>query len=198
MTVAALALGLGGLVAVAPAASAASLLIDGGADDDAGGMVPYTIHASPGETITITNVGEACGGSESGPNFELASAKDAPTVTFLVHPNTPAGVYTGSLGDFETWEGIVIGTEEDPTSYITVIVGAFGGSGTPPPSSYQQVPMPASGSCADVKDDHLGYGTGLTGGWVKQWGEWAAGGKGAVVCGRTIAWTGGAWAIRAS
>ncbi len=57
-----------------------------------------------------------------------------------------------------------------------------------PVASPQGLPMPTSGNCADITNDAVyGYGTGLTGGWTKQWGDWAH----AWVCARTLAYNGG-------
>lgn len=53
----------------------------------------------------------------------------------------------------------------------------------------QQVPAPASGSCADLADADHAMGTGLTGGWGLSWAEWANG----PVCTRTLAYADGAW-----
>ena len=54
----------------------------------------------------------------------------------------------------------------------------------------QQVPVPASGSCADVQDAALAWGTDVTGGWSKAWGEgWAD----AWVCSRVLTNAGGTW-----
>ena len=184
---------VGGLIALAPSASAAGIAIDCAAD--AGHTVAYTMYATAGEVITLTNVGQACAGSAVGPFFTETSPMDGAQVTFQVDPDAPDGVYGGTLGSWESWQGIVVGAM-GPTSYITVVVGPPGAS-SPPPSSYQQIPLPASGSCADVHDTDLAYGTGLTGGWTRQWGEWADGGRGAVVCGRTIAWIDGAWSTQA-
>lgn len=52
---------------------------------------------------------------------------------------------------------------------------------------YQQLPMPASGNCADVV---VPAGVNLSGvgsgGWTRQWGAWENGGRGGFVCGRTL------------
>ena len=51
----------------------------------------------------------------------------------------------------------------------------------------QQLPMPASGNCADVV---VPAGVNLSGvpgtGWTRQWGAWENGGRGGFVCGRTL------------
>jgi len=38
---------------------------------------------------------------------------------------------------------------------------------------HQALPMPSSGSCADVADADVAYGTGIHGGWQKGWEPWA-------------------------
>lgn len=52
---------------------------------------------------------------------------------------------------------------------------------------YQQLPMPASGNCADVV---VPAGVNLSGvagtGWTRQWGAWENAGRGGFVCGRTL------------
>jgi hypothetical protein len=66
------------------------------------------------------------------------------------------------------------------------------------PASYlQQVGLPASGTCDAIDDASLAWGTSLTGGWAKAWGEWANDGKGTWVCSRTITWSPkhGAWVV---
>lgn len=55
----------------------------------------------------------------------------------------------------------------------------------------QQVEVPVSGSCVDVKDAHLKWGTELTGGWRKAWGEWAN----RFVCSRTFSYGTDGWEI---
>ena len=56
----------------------------------------------------------------------------------------------------------------------------------PPPDQVQQVGIPRSGSCADVDDSLLAYGTNLTGGWTASWAGWANDGRGGAVCTRTL------------
>ena len=61
-----------------------------------------------------------------------------------------------------------------------------------PPAAPQGLPMPTSGNCADITNDSVyAYGTGLTGGWTKQWGDWAH----AWVCARTLTYDGGRWIV---
>lgn len=67
-----------------------------------------------------------------------------------------------------------------------------------PPDILQELPMPHSGNCVDVKDAHVAYGTGLTGGWAKAWGVWAAQGSGDWVCSRTLTYSDAraAWTVK--
>lgn len=60
-----------------------------------------------------------------------------------------------------------------------------------PADLVQQVEVPASGVCADVKDADLKWGTTLTGGWHKVWGEWAN----RFVCSRTFHYGANGWEI---
>jgi hypothetical protein len=64
----------------------------------------------------------------------------------------------------------------------------------PSPAVYQGLPMPASDSCADVKDADYAWGTGLTGGWQKSWQPWVSS-KGGWACIRAFVNTGGRWAF---
>lgn len=54
---------------------------------------------------------------------------------------------------------------------------------------YQQLPMPASGVCADLNTSApttLNLSGVASGGWTKQWGAWENSGRGGFVCGRTL------------
>jgi hypothetical protein len=94
-----------------------------------------------------------------------------------------------------------------PTSIARVIFQDAGGSGNDqgsgteaagPVPVHQGLPMPESGSCADVKDADYAWGTGLTGGWAKAWEPWVnrAEGKGSWACTRTLVNSGNAWVIQ--
>ena len=74
-------------------------------------------------------------------------------------------------------------------SVTPVESGAAGG--TAPEDLVQQVPVPASGRCVDVKDADLTWQTGLTGGWQLAWGDWAQ----RVVCSRTFHFGPNGWEI---
>ena len=55
-----------------------------------------------------------------------------------------------------------------------------------PPPVLQQVPVPASGSCADVEDSQYNWGGAGSGGWSKSWAQWANAGSGGPICTRTL------------
>lgn len=71
----------------------------------------------------------------------------------------------------------------------------------PRPAAHQGLPMPNSGSCADVQDADYSWGTGLSGGWQKSWQPWvraegSAESVGGWACIRTLQNTGGeTWVI---
>ena len=58
----------------------------------------------------------------------------------------------------------------------------------------QQVPRQQDGTCDGIDDRAFEYDTGLTGGWTPSWAQWARGGEGGPVCGRTLVYRGG-WTI---
>jgi len=55
-----------------------------------------------------------------------------------------------------------------------------------PPPVLQQVPVPASGSCADVDDSQYNWGGAGSGGWSESWAQWANAGSGGPICTRTL------------
>ena len=64
---------------------------------------------------------------------------------------------------------------------------------------YQGLPMPTSGSCADVQDVDYGWGTGLIGGWHKAWEPWARTTDtvdGGWACTRSLVYSGDTWTTR--
>ena len=73
------------------------------------------------------------------------------------------------------------GGNSSPTSATT----------TGPSALLQQVGLPLSGSCNDVDDHDLAWGTGLTGGWGPSWAQWPHGGRGGEVCSRMLEWSSG-------
>lgn len=84
-----------------------------------------------------------------------------------------------------------------PAQFASGSSAATGRTEQTPPDILQEVPMPETGACVDVVDDHVSYGSGLTGGWSKAWGEWANDRAGGWVCGRTLTYVDrlGKWTI---
>ncbi len=194
-----------GLTLLAPAASAVSapdapspvtitVRVDCAADFAANPpVVRHAAVARPGDTVVLDWTD--CAGWTGGPGWSIDVGDFGGSVMHVL-PTAPLGTYD-EFEDFFFYVGstpVRVGTLD--LTIAETLPSAGGAAGGPAPS-YQQVPLPASGSCADVRDADLAYGTGLTGGWTRQWGEWADGGRGAVVCGRTIAWVDGAWSIQA-
>jgi hypothetical protein len=76
----------------------------------------------------------------------------------------------------------------------SITVGNVGNGATPvdEPRAWtvlrQGVPLPDSGDCADVVDEHLGWGTAVAGGWQRAWEPWAgqSGSGGGWACIRAI------------
>jgi hypothetical protein len=76
----------------------------------------------------------------------------------------------------------------------SITVGNVGNGATPvgEPRAWtvlrQGVPLPDSGDCADVVDEHLGWGTAVAGGWQRAWEPWAgrSGSVGGWACIRAI------------
>lgn len=66
-----------------------------------------------------------------------------------------------------------------------------------PPPVLQQVPVPASGSCADVDDSPYNWGGAVSGGWGQSWAQWADAGAGGPICTRTLIYnaTFGIWVV---
>ena len=87
--------------------------------------------------------------------------------------------------------------------YVTNFFGSsvsviFIGTSTTDPSTwttyFQSLPMPASGSCADISAEQntfAAYNTNVTGGWVKGWEPWVNNNTGGFACWRNLVNTGG-------
>ena len=66
-----------------------------------------------------------------------------------------------------------------------------------PPPVLQQVPLPASGTCADVDDSKYNWGGAGSGGWGQSWAQWAYAGAGGPICTRTLIYNAafGIWVV---
>lgn len=73
---------------------------------------------------------------------------------------------------------------------ITLLIPSLdvngGSTSSAPADLLQQIAVPSSGTCADVQDESLRWGTGLSGGWQLTWAQWMNAGKGGAVCTRTL------------
>lgn len=114
--------------------------------------------------------------------------------TFTI--TVPAGVYIAPAAPgtyaFEAYG--YNGTDVRANFNIVVSAASHGGNTA---RYLQQMGLPESGSCDVINDSDLGWGTSLSGGWAKAWGEWMNDGMGGWACSRTIAWSrsAGAWVI---
>lgn len=114
------------------------------------------------------------------------------TVTLTVS----AGGFTapGAEGSYGFQAYVWDGSQYVQQGFGTVSVG---GAATPDDLTIvrQSLPMPESGTCADVRDQGWDWGTGLSGGWQQAWEPWVGSGGG-WACSRAMAKRGGApWAI---
>jgi len=131
---------------------------------------------------------------EVGASIAGASASGPGTIVITV----PAGLLTAPTAEGTTvlkafgipdptltFNGIVATAVVAPTAAIT------------PQSHLQAVGMPGSGACDDVDDEQLAWGTGLTGGWQRSWGQWLHDGLGGWACSRTLSNVAGTerWAV---
>ena len=91
----------------------------------------------------------------------------------------------------------------DGLTYYRVILGAptNEGSGQVPMAPMQGLPLPASGSCADVDESVMTWGRQVVGGWSKSWQSWAVSDDPTVprwqgfACIRNIHWTPSGWVL---
>ncbi len=117
-------------------------------------------------------------------------------------------VTTALLGANYESDSLVIGEtialiSGDGLTYYRVILGAptNEGSGQVPIAPMQGLPLPASGSCADVDESVMTWGRQVVGGWSKSWQSWAVSDDPTVprwqgfACIRNIHWTPSGWVL---
>lgn len=176
-----------GLLGSAPASAANLLFLTASCGTSA--TASSSTSGVVGDTITLRNTGTAtCSITFIGPNGSGGAASAlgpgnltmTSTVYTLNTPGTNAIVVSG--GGFSYTLNVTIGAAPSPASASTTV------------SYLQQVPVPTSGSCADVKDAAFAWGTDVTGGWTRAWGEWS----GSWVCSRFLTNAGGSWSTAAS
>jgi phosphodiesterase/alkaline phosphatase D-like protein len=133
------------------------------------------VAAGGGSTSVITPT-QATGSSNTTVTANLTDLQPSTTYYFRAAATNPDGTGYGSVLSFTTGVEAPV-PDENPG----------------PASQVQQVGMPASGTCMDVDETGLAWGTGLSGGWNPSWASWRNG----PVCSRTLIylrWP-GIWAL---
>lgn len=140
-----------------------------GTDGNAGALSTFGVQGSfDGIVNVLGGTGGTAGGSNSPGNNGTQGSVSVP------NPLTAGWIATPTSGTpFARFSGPPSSAASGPADLL------------------QQVEVPASGSCADVKDSDLKWGTDLTGGWSKAWGEWAN----RFVCSRTFHYGANGWEI---
>ena len=110
------------------------------------------------------------------------------TGNYTINVHVPAGILVAPTtpGTY-TLEAYAYNGTDNRALFDVVVSGSD--SAVAPPRHLQQVGLPASGSCEAIPDADLAWGTGLTGGWSKSWGEWMNKGTGGWTCSRTLLWS---------
>ena len=145
---------------------------------EAGSPGNVTVTGEVGDTFSVKFTGISCPGATwSGASGILTAASGSSpygiTTTLTI---AGSGTVTFTTAGFPSPTVTIVATSPaTPTSQSNGVPAG-------PPDHLQQLPMPQSGSCADIDDTGLGWGTGLAGHWTPQWGNWAN----AMVCGRTF------------
>lgn len=121
------------------------------------------------------NPGGGAGGSYANPSFLIGTAVFAPASGSAGQGGAGAALGSGVLGSAGTAGSItlIFRYVADPAVAQAVLL---------PAAQLQQIPMPASGSCSDIDESTLDWGSSVTGGWSQSWAEWANG----AVCTRTF------------
>ena len=135
----------------------------------------------------------ACYDDQDGNYFEIGVSLAAASIT-VSGPGTivisiPAGLLTAPSTEGTT----VLQAFSDsgsPVNFNAVVAAAApapeAGAEDPATSHMQAVGLPVTGSCSDVDDSDLAWGTDLTGGWTPSWGGWLNDGLGGVACSRML------------
>lgn len=167
------------------------------------GTSVISLTGSVGDTFSVTNTSATSGGQNlscyafyAGGLISGASAISyfVPAPNFQTYTLAAPGTGQASFTNPSTGKGLwinltVIGTPPSPPQ-----PGGSAAAETGPAPVHQALPVPVSGSCADIEDAALAWGTGLTGGWRKSWEPWVSA-NGGWACSRTLVNTGSTWAI---
>ena len=204
-TAAALALGLGGLVAVAAPAQAATFSY---AVDCASGGATQSVTAATGDTITLTVSAGTC--EYVSVEKDIIASSSAVSIT---GGGSPSAVDQGLYWD---WTGtsaitqVVISLTITGTGQINFTSSGFtgqafnvgsggggggGGSSSSTSSSSAPAPViqsfgkPATGTCDEAQPEGLDWAGVASGGWGVSWAQWMNGGNGGAVCTRELVYS---------
>lgn len=106
-----------------------------------------------------------------------------------------ANAYAGGSGIYGTggvWLQFSGGSAGDLTFRTYVTTASLESPQALPGPIVQQVGA-IGGSCADVNDAELGYGSDVRGGWSMSWAQWPNEGRGGAVCTRTLRYAHSGW-----
>jgi hypothetical protein len=72
--------------------------------------------------------------------------------------------------------GLFVAVASSGTGNRVMTSGTFSSGASSDPSQWikvsQALPLSSTGSCSDMQDTDVAYGTGLTGGWTNAWEPW--------------------------
>ena len=129
--------------------------------------------------------GGGAGGSYVNSSLLVGSAIYRPSTTSAGQGGAGATAGSGIIGSS--------GTAGTITLIFRYVVGSPAQAALVPAAQLQQVPMPRSGSCSDVDESRLDWGSSYKGGWGPSWAQWANG----PVCTRTFTYNAasGIWSV---
>ena len=129
--------------------------------------------------------GGGAGGSYANPTLLIGAATYAPATGSAGQGGAGAPLSSGANGSAGTAGSITLILRYVADSSIQAVLL--------PAAQLQQVPMPRTGSCSDVDESRLDWGSTVTGGWSASWAEWANG----AVCTRTFTYdsASGSWRV---
>lgn len=164
-------------VAVSPAQASTNL---GTVTYDCNNPADVTIVGAPGDTVTVDSVN--CAAIPIGVRaFSTPLVVSDFTIVAGLWYLNPTTITLPSSFTYQFLVAWQYGGGAGPLYGIKLTItsgGGGGGASSPAPIASghpfvrQGLPMPASGSCEDIKDEEFAWGTGLTGGWAPSWSTW--------------------------
>jgi hypothetical protein len=151
-----------------------------------------------GDTVRfVYGPGDSCGGNVQSPSFyDTFALGSYQCETWGIGPGTSIHIVgTGAALNITVGPTSTLGLAT-PASWSVCGGDPVEEAAGEPIRVVQAVPVPGSGTCDDVDDSALGYGTKLSGGWSRSWQQWATHGSGGAVCQRTLV-NDGEWRIQA-